>query len=158
MLKDNYIVFTVAGTSYALPSHEVAHVELVEQVTRVPNAPPWVDGVVFSRGAVVPALSLRGRFGFDPAPYDSRTRLIVVQREARHVGLVVDSAREFVRIPDDVVQPPGEGLTALSGRYLRGIATLGDRMIFILELSELLDTATLAAGDGSAMPRSFQES
>ena len=157
MIKDNYIVFTVAGTTYALPSHEVGHVELVENITRVPNAPRWVDGVVFSRGAVVPALNLRARFGFDTVPYDSRTRLIVVEREARHVGLIVDSAREFVRIPDESVQPPGEGLTALSGRYLRGVATVGDRMIFVLELSELLDTATLSAGDDPAMPRSLQE-
>lgn len=156
MTRDSYIVFSVAGTTYALPSHEVGHVELVENVTRVPNAPPWVDGVVFSRGVVVPAFNLRARFGFEPAPYDARTRLIVVQREARHVGLVVDSAREFVRIPDDVVQPPSEGLTSLSGRYLRGIATLGDRMIFLLDLSALLDTATLPA-DGSAAPRTLQE-
>ena len=111
----------------------------------------------FVERVVVPALNLRGRFGFDPAPYDARTRLIVVHRDSRHVGLVVDSAREFVRIPDDVVQPPGEGLTALSGRYLRGIATIGERMIFILDLNELLDTTTLSAGDGPAVPRSFQE-
>ena len=157
MIKDNYIVFTVAGTAYALPSHEVGHVELVENVTRVPNAPRWVDGVVFSRGVVVPALNLRSRFGFDPVPYDTRTRLIVVAREARHVGLIVDSAREFVRISEEIVQPPGEGLTTLSGRYLRGVATLGDRMIFILDLGELLDSATLPAGPDPAMPRSYQE-
>ena len=157
MVKDNYIVFSVSGTTYALPSHEVGHVELVESMTRVPNAPAWVDGVVFSRGVVVPALNLRARFGFDTAPYDSRTRLIVVERDGRHVGLVVDSAREFVRIPDELVQPPGDGLTALSGRYLRGIATIGDRMIFILDLAELLDMAALPASEGPAVPRSFQE-
>jgi purine-binding chemotaxis protein CheW len=157
MIKDNYIVFSVAGSSYALPSHEVGHVELVENVTRVPNAPAWVDGVVFSRGVVVPALNLRARFGFETAAYDARTRLIVVQRGARHVGLVVDSAREFVRIPAEIIQPPNEGLTALSGRYLRGIATLDGRIIFILDLAELLDTAALPAGDGPAVPRSFQE-
>lgn len=156
MTRDNYIVFSVAGTTYALPSHEVGHIELVEHVTRVPNAPPWVDGVVFSRGVVVPAFNLRARFGFEPVPYDSRTRLIVVQRDTRHVGLVVDNAREFVKIPDDVVQPPSEALTSLSGRYLRGIATLGDRMIFLLDLSALLDTATLPV-DGSAATHTFQE-
>ena len=157
MIKDNYIVFAVAGTAYALPSHEVGHVELVENVTRVPNAPRWVDGVVFSRGVVVPALNLRSRFGFEAVPYDTRTRLIVVERDARHVGLIVDSAREFVRIPEETVQAPGDGLTSLSGRYLRGVATVGDRMIFILDLAELLDTATLPAGDGPVLPRSFQE-
>ena len=58
---DHYILFMVADTAYALPSHEVAHVEMVEQVTRVPNAAQFVDGVVFSRGQVVPASPARGR-------------------------------------------------------------------------------------------------
>ena len=152
-MKDNYIVFTIAGTTYALPSHEVAHVELVENVTKVPNAPHFVDGVVFSRGMVVPALNLRRRFGFDAAEYDSRTRLIVVQREARHVGLIVDSAREFARIADDLVQPPGEGLASLSGQYLRGVATVGDRLIFILDLAVLLATTDVAHDEDAAVSR-----
>ena len=153
MMKDNYIVFQVAGTTYALPSAEVAHVELVENVTRVPNAPHYVDGVVFSRGVVVPALNMRARFGFEPAPYDSRTRLIVVQRDARHLGLIVDSAREFTNIADELVQPPGEGLAAMSGHYLRGIATVGDRMIFILDLATLLATTDVADGEDATVSR-----
>jgi chemotaxis signal transduction protein len=154
-MKDNYIVFSLAGTSYALPSREVAHVELVDQVTRVPNAPPSVDGAVFSRGAVVPALNLRARFGFERAAYDARTRLIVVQQHGRTIGLVVDSAREFLTIPDSIVQPPSEGLTGLSGRYLRGIATLGERMILILDLAGVLNIDALSAG--SSEHRSLQE-
>jgi chemotaxis signal transduction protein len=67
MNADNYILFTVAGTSYALPSQDVAHVEMIEQITKVPNAPAFVDGVVFSRGQVVPAINMRARFGFDRA-------------------------------------------------------------------------------------------
>ena len=76
----SYILFTVAGTTYALPSGEVRHMEMIEDITRVPNAPAFVDGVVFSRGQVVPVVNLRARFGFERAPFDLRTRLIVVQR------------------------------------------------------------------------------
>src|SRR5512142_3428236 len=93
---DTFIVFTVAGTAYAVRSGDVQHMEMIEGVTRVPNAPPFVDGVVFSRGQVVPAVNLRARFGFERAPVDLRTRLIVVQSDGRSVGLLVDSAREFV--------------------------------------------------------------
>jgi len=155
-MKDNYILFTVASTTYGLSSHDVAHVELVESVTRVPNTPSHVDGVVFSRGAVVPAMNLRARFGFERLPYDSRTRLIVVQRDARTVGLIVDAAREFVTIPESVIQPPGDGLNGTSGRYLRGVATLGERMILILDVSELLNTDELAMA-GADTPQSSQQ-
>lgn len=151
-MRDNYILFTVAATTYGLTSRDVAHVELVEDVTRVPNAPPCVDGVVFSRGAVVPAVNLRARFGFERAPYDARTRLIVAQQDGRTVGLIVDAAREFVSIAAGLIQPPAEGLSGTSGRYIRGVAMVGDRMILILDVSELLkiDDFVPASGDAGA--------
>jgi purine-binding chemotaxis protein CheW len=138
---DSYILFTVAGTTYGLPSGEVRHMEMMEAVTRVPNAPAFVDGVVFSRGQVVPVVNLRARFGFDRAPYDIRSRLIVVQSAARQIGLVVDSAREFVNIPPGAVQPPHEALAGMSGRYVQGVASIGDRLILILDLTRILNFA-----------------
>lgn len=156
-MRDNYILFTIASTTYGLSSTDVAHVELVEAVTRVPNAPSYVDGVVFSRGAVVPAVNLRARFGFDRAPYDSRTRLIVAQQQGRSVGLVVDAAREFVTVPAGLIQPPAEGLTGTSGRYLRGVAMVGDRMILILDISELLKIDDLVPADGDVAAQAAQE-
>jgi purine-binding chemotaxis protein CheW len=138
-LNDNYIVFSVADTAYALPSQQVAHLEMVEHVTPVPNATAIVDGVVFSRGEVVPALNLRARFGFPRIAYDLRTRLLVVRHDERTAGLVVDAAREFIVIPAAAIHPPNEGLRGMSGRYLSGIATIGERMILILDLSEVLN-------------------
>ena len=140
-MTDHYILFTVAGTAYALPSNQVAHVEMVEQITRVPNAAPFVDGVVFSRGQVVPAVNMRVRFGFEREAQDLRTRLLVVQSGGRSVGLLVDSCREFLTIPQTAVQPPGDGLSGIGARYISGIATLNDRLIVILDLGTLLDSA-----------------
>jgi len=138
---DTFILFTVAGTAYALRSGEVQHMEMVEQVTRVPNAAPFVDGVVFSRGQVVPAVNLRARFGFERVPYDLRTRLIVVQSGGRNVGLIADDGREFLRVPAGAVQPPQDTLAGMSGRYIDGIVSVNDRLILILNLNQLLDVS-----------------
>lgn len=137
----SYILFTVAGTTYALPSGEVQHMEMIETITRVPNAPAFVDGVVFSRGQVVPVVNLRARFGFERATYDLRSRLIVVLSGTRLIGLIVDAAREFVNIPPDTIQPPHEALAGMSGRYVDGVASIGDRLILILNLSRILNFA-----------------
>ena len=137
----SYILFTVAGTTYALPSGEVRHMEMIEEVTRVPNAPSFVDGVVFSRGQVVPVVNLRARFGFERAAHDLKTRLIVVQSGVRLIGLIVDSAREFVSIPPEAIQPPHEALAGMSGRYVDGIASIGDRLILVLHLPRILNFA-----------------
>lgn len=135
---ETFILFSVAGTSYALRSHDVQHMEMLETVTRVPNAAPYVDGVVFSRGQVVPAVNLRARFGFERVPFDLRTRLLVVQAGGRTVGLVADEAREFLRLPAAAVQPPQDTLAGLSGRYVEGIASVNDRLILVLNLEQLL--------------------
>jgi purine-binding chemotaxis protein CheW len=87
-------------------------------------------------------ISLRARFGFERAPYDRRSRLVVVQAGGRSVGLVVDEAREFVAIPAGAIQPPQESLAGLSGRYLEGIASIGDRLVLILNLEHLLSSTT----------------
>jgi purine-binding chemotaxis protein CheW len=145
---DQYILFVVAGTTYALPSEDVAHVEMLESVTRVPNAPAFVDGVVFSRGQVVPAINMRARFGFDRAEHDLRTRLLVVKREGRSVGLLVDACREFQTIPAAAISPPSDALSEASARYLVGIATTGERLTVILSLEKLLKaTDPIANGD-----------
>ena len=136
-----YVLCELAGTAYAIPSHAVQRMEMVEHVTPVPNAPPFVDGVVFSRGQVVPAVNLRRRFGYDRAAYDVRTRLVVVSHADRLVGLVVDSAREFVTVPADAIQPPPEGLAGTSGNYLAGVATVGGKVVLILDVAEVLGHA-----------------
>jgi purine-binding chemotaxis protein CheW len=139
-MTDNYILFTVAGTAYALPSADVAHIEMVEQITRVPDAPQHVDGVVFSRGQVVPAVNLRARFGFERVPIDVGTRLLVVRSGTRVVGLLVDACREFLTLPAASIHPPGEMLTGLGAQYVDGVAHVGDRLIVVLGLERLLGT------------------
>jgi purine-binding chemotaxis protein CheW len=133
-----YVMFELAGTTYAVSSHAVQRMEMVENVTPVPNAPHFVDGVVFSRGRVVPAINLRRRFGFDRIVYDLQTRLIIVTHADRAVGLIVDAAREFVTIPTDSIQPPPDGLAGTTGNYLGGIATLNGKVVLILDVAEVL--------------------
>src|SRR6185436_11949171 len=106
----------LVGTTYGVRSSLVQQMEMVELITPVPNAPPFVEGVVFSRGQVVPVVNLRRRFGFEKVSNDLRTRLVVVAHGGRSVGLLVDSAREFVAIPADAIQPPPEALSGMSGK------------------------------------------
>jgi purine-binding chemotaxis protein CheW len=141
-----YILFLVAGTTYGLPSHLVRHVEMIEQVTPVPNAARFVDGVVFSRGQVVPVVNLRARFGFDRTALDLRSRLLVVDAGGRHVGLLVDEAREFVSIADDAIHPPGDSIAGLSGAYLQGIASMSGRLVLIVDVHSIPEQGSGSRG------------
>jgi purine-binding chemotaxis protein CheW len=134
-----FVLFELAGTTYGVRSRFVQQMEMVEHITPVPNAAPAVEGVVLARGQVIPALNLRVRFGFERVPFDLRSRLMVVNKGGRTLGLIVDTAREFLRIPEAAVEPPPEAITGLSGKYLEGIATIKDRMILVLDLDEVID-------------------
>lgn len=143
-MSQTYILFEVAGATYALPSEVVRQLEMFEHITPVPNAPEYVDGLVFTRGQVVPALNLRRRFGLTGKDPDLRTRLIVLSHEDRTIALIVDSAREFVSIEAEAMRPPPDTLVGQAARYLAGIAMLGERLVFILDIERLL------AGDETA--------
>lgn len=141
--RNTYIIFGLNETTYAIPSMAVQQMDMLEQVTPVPNALPFVEGVAFVRGQVVPVVNLRARFGFPRSEYDLRTRLIVVDNNGRHVGLIVDNAREFTTIPEETIQPAPEAIAGLSGHYLAGIATLGERLVLILDVAEILNLADI---------------
>ncbi len=141
VLSEPHVLFQLGETSYGIRSRFVQQMEMIEHVTPVPNAPPFVEGVVLSRGRVIPAINLRLRFGFEKIPYDLRTRLIIVHADGRTVGLIVDAAREFVTIPAEAIQPPPESIAGLSGRFLEGIATLDKRLVLILDVNAVLELA-----------------
>jgi purine-binding chemotaxis protein CheW len=134
-----FILFELAGTTYGVRSRFVQQVEMMDDVASVPNAHAAVEGVVLVRGQVITALNLRTRFGFARIERDLRSRLVVINTGKRIVGLIVDTAREFMKIPTDSIQPPPEALTGLSGQYLEGIATINDRPILVLNLEAVLD-------------------
>jgi len=140
-----YILFSVAGTTYGVESQLVRHIEMIEQVTPVPNAPAFIEGVVFSRGQVVPVLNLRVRFGFDRVERDLRARLLVVEVGGRLLGLLADDAREFVSVPDASIHPPSDAISGLSGNYIDGGATLGDRIVLVLNLDHVVDAMPTVA-------------
>jgi purine-binding chemotaxis protein CheW len=141
----SYILLSVAGTTYAAQVGSVRHLEMVEHVTPVPNAPPYIEGVVLSRGQVVPVLNLRVRFGFERASRDLRSRLLVVEVAGRMIGLLADDAREFVTIADTSIHPPNDAITGLTGTYLEGVTTIGGRIVLVLNINDVVETVPTAA-------------
>jgi purine-binding chemotaxis protein CheW len=142
--SEPHILFQLGKTHYGVPSRLVEQMEMVEEFTPVPNAPEFVEGLVFVRGRVIPAINLRRRFGFSKIPYDTASRLMVVRSSGRSVGLIVDTAREFLSIDTTSIQPPPDAVSGLSGQYLKGIASLDDRLVLILDIEEILNAAAEA--------------
>lgn len=146
--RETYIIFELSGSAYGLRSQDVLHIEILEHITSVPNTAPAIDGVVFSRGQVIPALNLRVRFGFPRAEPTPSTRLIFINVHQRSVALIVDAAREFRPIRRDAIRPIEETLLGISGNYVQGVATVAGRLVLLLDVVAVLnldDAAPLIA-------------
>lgn len=133
-----YILFELAGSIYGLRSADVQHLDLLEQLTPVPNTASAVAGVVFSRGKVVPALDLRVRFGLAAVPPTPQTRLIFLKLPQRVVALIVDRAREFRSIPTASIKPIEETLHGVDATFVRGLATVQNRLVLLLDVPAIL--------------------
>lgn len=138
-MNEPYILFQVDDASYAVPAKQVQQVEMVERITRVPNAPDFVQGIVYVRGQVAPVINVRQRFHLPDVPTSPRSRLLVIHLGERLVALLVDSAREFVRLDSDAVQPLPGGLSGPGRDYLQGVFSLPGRLALLIDLQRLLN-------------------
>jgi purine-binding chemotaxis protein CheW len=139
--SENFVLFEVSGSTWGIRSQLLQSVEMAGHVTPVPNAAAFLEGVTLMRGQVIPQINLRVRFGFPRIPMDFRSRMLVVRSKDRTTGMLVDSAREFISIPLEDIQSPDETERPGPGgtRYLEGIATVGSRIVLILNVQAVIE-------------------
>ena len=110
----------------------------MQTITRVPNAPAGVEGVINLRGRVIPVLDLRTRFCLEASAPTRCSRIVVAELGEHTVGLVVDGVSEVLRVAGDAVEPPSALMATADGAYLRGVAKLGERLVLLLDLARIL--------------------
>jgi purine-binding chemotaxis protein CheW len=136
-------VFNVGEEEYAVDILRVRAIERLSEVTRVPQAPPFVEGVINLRGKIVPVVDLRRRMGLEPKPADKSAKIVVVECGDEPVGLRVDGVREVLRIPRSQTEPPPD-LATQDVDYIERLAKLDGRLIMILNVDRILCPAERA--------------
>lgn len=150
-MADTYILCQVDAITCALPSSAVQYLELVPPISPLPNVQPAVEGVAIVRGEVVTLLSLRRRLGLPWQPHTLRSRLVVVQAGERRVGLLVDSARDFVRVAPETIEPLTERVGGISPAFFSGVFPRDGRPALVLRLEAAIGAgATPAHHDAGA--------
>ncbi len=138
MTEELHVLFKVGTSEYGIPALQVAQMESWTGVTPIPGAAAHVAGIVQVRGRVVPVVDLRVRFGAPVSEATSETRLVIVHLGERQVALLVDGAREVVRLSSAQVQAPPPMLTAQSAGLVRAIAHVGTRMVMLVDADGLV--------------------
>ncbi|MDB4969439.1 MAG: putative chemotaxis protein CheW [Myxococcales bacterium] len=133
-----HVVFKVGGTEYAMPADEVLQMESYGGATPVPGAARGVVGIVQVRGRVVPVLDLRARFGLEPIAATLNSRLVVGQDGARSVALLVDSAREVLKLDPEQIEPPPPMMADDSQGFVRAVARMGERLVMLIDFKRVI--------------------
>jgi purine-binding chemotaxis protein CheW len=138
-----YLSFTLGDEQYGVDILKVQEIRGYDQVTRVPDAPDYIKGVINLRGTIVPVIDLRLKLRLDNARYDAFTVMIVLNVEQRVVGIVVDSVSDVIELSAEHIRPTPEFGAAVDTRFINGIGTQDERMLILLDIETLLDTAEL---------------
>lgn len=131
------VTFEVGSEEFAIPILSVQEINRMMEITRVPQSPRFVEGVINLRGKIIPVVDLRQRFGMPSTERNGDNRIIVVEVSGRVIGFTVDRVNEVLRIDSSIVEPAPAMVASLDSDYVQGVGKLPDRLLILLELGNL---------------------
>jgi len=147
-VENQYLTFMLADEEYGVDILTVQELRGWEKTTPIPNTLSYVRGVINLRGIVVPIVDLRDRFGMENKEYNSTTVVIIVKVQGRNkervVGIVVDAVSEVYTISKEDLRPAPDMEGAISGDFIKDLATIDDKMVILLDINRLINEGVLA--------------
>jgi purine-binding chemotaxis protein CheW len=132
------VTFNISEEEFGVDILKVQEIIRTMEITKVPRAPAFVEGVINLRGKVIPILDLRRRFGMEHRKHDNQTRIMVIEISGMTVGFVVDGVSEVLRINSSTVEPTPPIMAGVDSEYISGVGKLEDRLLILLDLDKLL--------------------
>ena len=137
MSEQQLVIFCLSNEEYGVDIGAVREIIRLQDITRVPNVPHYVEGLTNLRGRVVPVVDLRKRFGLPAIQDVNNNRIVIVDVDGHDIGVIVDSVNEVLRVSGDCLEPPSSIVTTVDSKYLMGIAKLPSRLIILLDVGRV---------------------
>lgn len=132
------VMFKVGSESFGVEIGLVKEIIPYQEVTPVPDSYDFVEGIISLRGKIVTVIDMRKRLRAPAAVKEKSTRIIILELDARLMGIIVDSASEILRVPAEAIGPPPELVNEAGASYITGVARLDDRLVVMLDLRRVL--------------------
>jgi purine-binding chemotaxis protein CheW len=140
MATHQFIKFMVADLTFGIEITQIHQILKPQQIFKVPNTAPYIEGLLNLRGRVLTVFNLRKRFALPEKENDDNTKIIIVTMDEFLLGFIVDSVTEIVRVPDEEIEPTPPSLQGLDKRFLSGVAKVDEHVILLLDLTKVLTT------------------
>jgi len=137
------VSFNLHNEEYGVEITKVKEIILLEGITKVPQMPNFIEGIINLRGTVIPVIDLRKRFELPCSPPDDHTRIVVTRMKSKIVGVIVDSVSQVMKIPQSNLHPPPDTIAGLAGEYLTGIGKVDELLILLLDIEKVISADEL---------------
>jgi len=131
------VIFRLAKEEYGLPITKVQEINRLVPITKLPQTPSFMEGIINLRGRIIPVIDLRKRFQITAADQSEDNRIIIVEVNGQTVGIIVDAVTEVIRLPAASVEPPPPAFI-LDARYIQGVGKIDDRLLILLDIDQIL--------------------
>ncbi len=132
------VSFKIGNEEFGVDILNVQEINKMVSITKVPNSPEFVEGVINLRGRVIPIIELRTRLKLDKKEYDKDTRIIIVEVAKKTVGFIVDAVSEVLRIPANITEPPPQITTGIDSDFIKSVGKLDDRLLILIDIEKVL--------------------
>jgi len=144
------VSFRLAQEEYGIEITKVQEIILMGEITRVPQTPDYIKGLINLRSTVIPIVDLRLRFGLAQEATSEETRIMVVNVNGKTIGIIVDAVSEVLRIARDQIAPPPPTVAGLGREYLTGLVKLQNRLLILLDIDKILSQEETVALEAAA--------
>lgn len=138
------IVFNLADEEFGADIEQVREIIRIEPITPIPDSPDFIEGVTNVRGEIAVVVNLKARFLLPTEEEVEEKHIVITEQEKTLFGLKVDEVTEVLRIPETDIKPTPELVTRIEEKYVKGVITLENRLIIMLDLNNVLSEEELA--------------
>ncbi len=133
------VSFKLGNEEFGIDIAKVKEINKLSNISKVPNAPRFVEGIVNLRGMIVPLVGLRTKLNLPRKEYDNKTRIVIVEFEGKSIGLIVDEVNEVLRIDNSVLEDPASMSKDIKNEYIDSFIKLGEKILILLNLQPILN-------------------
>ncbi|MGA9295232.1 MAG: chemotaxis protein CheW [Ignavibacteriaceae bacterium] len=132
------VTFNIGKEEFGVDILHVQEINRMTHITKVPNAPHFVEGVINLRGRVIPVIDLRLKLKIEKKEYDKNTRIIVVEVDNKTIGFIVDSVNEVLRIPANLTEAPPDMVSGIESEFIKSVGKLEDRLLILIDIQKII--------------------
>lgn len=137
-MEKQLVIFELGSENFGIDIASVEGINKMLDITKVPQAPSYVEGITNLRGSILPVIDLQKRFGLEIQERNNETRIVVANVAGVKIGMIVTAVSEVLTIDDSVIEPPPPMVSNINSEFIVGVAKIDKRLVILLDLAKVL--------------------